>query len=318
MTNGVSAEGLPGGLWPVMLTPFTEEGALDEGALEQLVHFYIDSGANGLFANCLSSEMYHLSEDERLAVVRVTLAAAGSRVPVIATGTFATNPARDADFIAKLRDCGVAAAVLVTSMLAGADEGDDVLRRSAEELMRRTEGIPLGLYECPLPYKRLLSPETLGWFASSGRFVYHKDTSCDVGQIRDKLAAIQGSPLAFFNANTPTALESLRRGARGLSPISANFYPELFAELLRAFSADPDSDELNSLGALLSVLDNVTHAFYPYSAKLFLRGRGLSMGTTCRTPVPPMAHEDGLKLAALGRVVVDRVRSLALDGVVPA
>lgn len=301
---------LPGGLWPVMLTPFRDDGRVDEDALVHLVHFYVEAGASGLFASCLSSEMYHLSEEERLAVVRITLAAADARVPVVATGNLTGTPGHDADFIARLHEAGVAAAVLVTGLLAGSGEDEDVLRRNAEEVMRRTGEVPLGLYECPVPYKRLLSPETLAWLAGSGRFLYHKDTSCDLEAIRRKLDAIRGTPLGLYNANTPTALESLRQGARGLSPISANFYPELFTHLLRAFAADPHAAELASLSALLSVMDNVTHAFYPLSAKLYLRERGLPITPTCRTPVPPMAYEDGAKLAALAQVVEERLRLL--------
>lgn len=41
---------------PVMLTPFKNNGEIDYEALTRLIHFYIDAGASGLFANCLSSE----------------------------------------------------------------------------------------------------------------------------------------------------------------------------------------------------------------------------------------------------------------------
>lgn len=308
---------LPGGLWPVMLTPFRDDGAVDEDALARLVRFYIEAGASGLFANCLSSEMYHLSEDERLAVVRVTLEAAEARVPVIATGNLTGTPGGNADFIGRLHEAGVAAAVLVTSLLAARGEDDGTLRSNAEELMRRTGDIPLGLYECPLPYKRLLSPETLAWLAGSGRFLYHKDTSCDAGAIQRKLGAIRGTPLGLYNANTPTALDSLRWGARGLSPIAANFHPELFAHLLRTFQTDPHAEDLVALEALLSVMDNVTHAFYPLAAKLYLRERGLPISPACRTPVPPMEYEDAAKLAALARVAEERLRMLHLHPAAP-
>ena len=40
-----------GGVWPVMLTPFTEEGQVDYPALERLIEWYIDNGVSGLFAN---------------------------------------------------------------------------------------------------------------------------------------------------------------------------------------------------------------------------------------------------------------------------
>ncbi|HEY5509690.1 MAG TPA: dihydrodipicolinate synthase family protein [Prolixibacteraceae bacterium] len=52
---------------PVMLTPFKDNGEID---FNSLTEFYIKSGASGLFSNCLSSEMFELTEQERLQVVK--------------------------------------------------------------------------------------------------------------------------------------------------------------------------------------------------------------------------------------------------------
>ena len=41
-----------GGVWPVMLTPFTENGRVDYKGLEYLVNWYIDRGCKGLFSVC--------------------------------------------------------------------------------------------------------------------------------------------------------------------------------------------------------------------------------------------------------------------------
>ena len=55
---------LPKGLYPVMLTPFNDDYSIDINALEELTEFYIKAGAEGLFANCLSSEMFQLTSEE--------------------------------------------------------------------------------------------------------------------------------------------------------------------------------------------------------------------------------------------------------------
>ena len=67
---------LPGGLWPVMLTPFLQNNEVDYDVLKRLTEFYIKSGANGLFANCLSSEMFQLTEAERLKVIATVVSMA--------------------------------------------------------------------------------------------------------------------------------------------------------------------------------------------------------------------------------------------------
>ncbi len=58
---------------PVMITPFNLKAKIDFDMVERLVDFYLAAGVSGFFANCLSSEMYSISEDERLESSPLTL-----------------------------------------------------------------------------------------------------------------------------------------------------------------------------------------------------------------------------------------------------
>lgn len=40
------------GVYPVMLTPFTEDDQVDYESLGRLVDWYIEKGVDGLFADC--------------------------------------------------------------------------------------------------------------------------------------------------------------------------------------------------------------------------------------------------------------------------
>ncbi len=289
----------PEGLWPVMLTPFTGNKSIDFNALEELIEFYIAKGAAGLFANCLSSEMYQLSEEERETLVKAVIKTVDSRVPVIATGSFGDDLSLQVTNVKRIYDLGVNAVVLVTSHLVAEEEKDDILKKRFAKLLRATPEVPLGIYECPEPYKRLLSPEMTTWLAKTGRFYYFKDTSCNLKAIRKKLAAAKGTPMGLFNANTPTALESLKEGARGLSTISANFYPELYDSLCWIVR-DPSQKKLaERLQRHLSIMDAVTRIKYPLSAKIFLAKRGLKIGITTRLGISPLNDEEKRMLDAL-------------------
>ena len=46
----------PNGVWPVMLTPYTEDNKIDYPALEKLTEWYFENDCDGLFAVCQSSE----------------------------------------------------------------------------------------------------------------------------------------------------------------------------------------------------------------------------------------------------------------------
>ena len=76
----------PGGVWPVMLTPFTQDNEIDVPALRALVDWYIKNGVKGLFAACQSSEIHELNFEERMRIAKITVDAAAGRVPVVASG----------------------------------------------------------------------------------------------------------------------------------------------------------------------------------------------------------------------------------------
>jgi 4-hydroxy-tetrahydrodipicolinate synthase len=273
---------LPKGLWPVMLTPIKEDNTVDYDCLEKLTEFYLSSGAAGLFANCLSSEMFQLTADERVEVTKRVVRTVNGRVPVISTGSFSTDMEVTSAFVKRLYDIGSTVVVISTSQPSLEGDSEDMFRTKMDVLLKKTGDIPLGLYECPVPYKRLLSPKTVGWLAGSERFFYHKDTSCDLKMIQRKIEAVKDTPLGIYNAHVPTGLESIVLGARGLSPIAANLYPELFRYLLQNFESGSNENEIKKLNNLLDIMDTIIHQNYPYSAKLFLQGRGFNISTKSR------------------------------------
>src|ERR1700761_2084425 len=147
------------GFIPVMLTPFKNNGDIDYDILTQLTEIYLKAGAAGLFANCLSSEMFELEDDEKLQAIKHVIKVADGKVPVVATGTFGGPIAKQADFVKKVHDTGADAVIAITGLLADESESDQVFNERVFDLFNKTDNIPLGFYECPVPYKRLISPE---------------------------------------------------------------------------------------------------------------------------------------------------------------
>lgn len=280
---------IPDGVWPVMLTPFNRDRSIDWGGVDALTDWYIGAGVAGLFAVSQSSEMYALGDQERLRLAERVVKTANGRVPVIASGTFGGDLPGQAASVRRVADTGVRAVVAITSVLAAEDEGDDAWCASADRLLDLTGDIPLGLYECPLPYKRTLSPAALAWAASTGRFVFHKDTCLEIGEISAKIAATTGTPLKFFNAEISSLSHSLAAGGHGFSGIAANFYPELLVWLCGNWSAP----EARRLQLLLSVAEMTAEHKYPASAKFFLREtRRLAISSVCRVDGAAMTERD--------------------------
>ena len=270
------------GFIPVMLTPFKANGDIDYTGLTALIEFYLESGARGLFANCLSSEMYALTPAERLKATRHVVEAVQGRVPVVATGTFGGPIERQADFVKAIFDTGIQAVIVITSIMANQEQSDAVLTKRIERLLTLTDPIPMGFYECPVPYKRVLSPELLQHFMTTGRIKYHKDTCLDIEQVKAKLERATEPDFGLYDAYAGHAVASLTAGAAGLSCIQGNYFPELIVWLCDNYADISLQPEVLRLQNFLIQHMDIMHRNYPMTAKYFLQKRGLPISTTTR------------------------------------
>jgi len=79
------------GVVPILVTPFDEDGQIDEASLRRLVDFCLVAGVHGL-GIALGSEVYKLTEAERDRVIAAVVNQASDRAPVIVnTGAAATD-----------------------------------------------------------------------------------------------------------------------------------------------------------------------------------------------------------------------------------
>ena len=265
-----------------MITPFNLKAKVDLNVVSHLIDFYLAAGVKGFFANCLSSEMYSISEDERLELTAHIVRYVNGRVPVVATGSFGLTIDDKAEFSKRIYDTGINAVILITGHYANIDDSDDVLLRNFDKMMRLTGNIPLGLYECPAPYKRILTTEVFKTLLAADRFIYHKDTSIDLEKVKAKLELVKDSHLEFYDAHTPNAMYSLQMGAKGMSSISGNFYPEILVWMCNNATDPAKQEEVKWLQSELTRVDPLIHQAYPMSAKYFLQKRGLPVRTISR------------------------------------
>jgi len=269
---------------PVMITPFNLKAKVDLDVVSNLIDFYLGAGVKGFFANCLSSEMYSITEDERLELTQHIVRYVNGRVPVVATGSFGLTVNDKAEFTKKIYDTGIDAVILITGHYANVEDSDDILLKNFERMFKLTGNIPLGMYECPAPYKRIIGTGVFKTLLLANRLVYHKDTSIDLEKVKAKLDILKatGNALEFYDAHSPNAMYSLQMGAKGMSSISGNFYPEILVWMVNNANDPTKQEEVKWLQAEISRVDPLIHIAYPMSAKYFLRKRGLPVRTISR------------------------------------
>ncbi|HFB2115981.1 dihydrodipicolinate synthase family protein [Escherichia coli] len=269
------------GIVPVMLTPFSMDDRIDYPALANLIDWYLDKGVDALFAVCQSSEMQFLSLDERVNLARFVVQHVNGRIPVIASGHISDDIEAQKNELLAMAQTGIDALVLVTNHLDPRNEGSDVFYATLNTLLKALPtSLPLGLYECPAPYRRLLTDDEFAWCANSGRFVVLKDVSCDLPTVKRRVRLAQDTPLNVINANAAIAWPAILAGSQGFSGVFTNFHPELYSWLWREGKKHLAlADELAiflSLGAVAETLG------YPKNAKIYHQRLGTFDSIACR------------------------------------
>ena len=272
---------IPNGVYPTMVTPFRDSDMrVDLPALEPLLRWYEERGVAGVFAICQSSEIFYLTLEERLRILREILRLRKPGTTVIASGHTAGGVGLQVREAKAVIAEGVDACVFISNRFAAAAEDEDTFLRRVEAVCRDLGDTPLGMYECPFPYKRIIPPETLRRLTGIGNFAFLKDTCCSTDMMRAKLAATAGTALKLFNANAATLLESLRLGAAGYSGVMANFHPHIYAKLCACWEEEPDlAEKLQAFVGFASLAEGYA---YPTNAKYYLALEGVPMGWRCR------------------------------------
>ena len=277
------------GAYPTMITPYKKDGSIDFETAKKYVHWYYEKGCAGIFAVCQSSEIAYLTPDERAELNRVVYEEAQKinsqnerKITIVSSGHVADTIEKQADELNKIIKSGTDALILITNRLDINNEGDDVWIENCKKLLSLLPtDINLGLYECPLPYKRLVTPKILNWCLETGRFYFMKDTCCDSSVIAERLEILKDSHFKLLNANCQTLLSSLRNGGAGYCGIMANYHPELYVWLCENYEKEPEKAEL--VQSLLGTAGFTESGLpYPLTAKYHMCLEGIETENIAR------------------------------------
>ena len=288
------------GVWPVMITPFTDDLKIDYDGVLKIIEWYDKMGVDGIFAVCQSSEMFQLDARERLELAKFVIENTPKHITVVASGHVAENKDDQIREAQAVIDMGVPY-VFISNQFAEPGEDEDVVKKNIEFLLDNVQGDSFGIYECPYPYKRVLSPELLKWIAETGKFSFLKDTCCDPVMLKEKAEAVKGTDLAIFNANGATLLQSLRDGCTGYSGVMANFHPDLISWLVKNFDKEPE--RADHMQDFIGAASTIECQVYPCNAKYYLQLEGLPITTKSR-------KQDDALLTASRKLEIDQFRNI--------
>ena len=74
------------GVYPTMVTPFTDDNKIDYNGVKQILDWYAKKGTDGIFAFCQSSEIFFFSFEERLELLKFIMANKPEGMSIVASG----------------------------------------------------------------------------------------------------------------------------------------------------------------------------------------------------------------------------------------
>lgn len=224
------------GCGTALITPFQQDGAVDERALHALVNWQINAGIDFLIACGSTGEAATLEEDEWLATVQVAVQSAAGRVPVWAGCTHNSTQAliRKAEKLVQVRGLD---AVLSASPYYNKPSQEGQYQHFMA-LARTVDPLPVVLYNVPGRTGVNLEPETVARLAHDApNIAAVKEASGKPAQIA---AILHAAPEGFkvFSGDDNLALAGIGGGAHGLASVASNEIPAEMGRMIRAALRD--------------------------------------------------------------------------------
>ncbi|MFF3347986.1 4-hydroxy-tetrahydrodipicolinate synthase [Streptomyces sp. NPDC002779] len=273
-----------------MITPFTEEGALDLAGAQRLADRLVSGGCDGLVLSGTTGESPTTTDEEKTLLVRAVREAVGERASVLAgVGTFDTRHTVE---LALAAEKAGADGVLVVAPYYSKPPQDALEAHFRE--VADASGLPLVVYDIPGRTGVRVEPDTLLRLAEHPRIVAVKDCSYDFLAAQKVMARTE---LAYYAGCDEHNLALYAVGGAGYISTVSNAAPGRLLAVLDAFDAGETAEAARLQQRATPLVEAMMAAGLPGSvtAKALLTELGLPAGPV-RAPLRPAGREatDGL------------------------
>ena len=222
------------GCGTAIVTPFHDDGSIDEAALRSLVAWQIESKIDFLVPCGTTGETPALSKEEWLRVIEITIEVAAGRVPIVAGAT--SNSTQEAVEKAKTvaRIKGVDAILTANPYYnKPTQEGQYQHFKAIAEAVDKA----IVLYNVPGRTSANLEPATLGRLAKIPNIVAVKEACGNISQIADVFNAVPDD-FTVLSGDDAVTLPVIALGGAGIVSVASNEIPREMGEMARAALAN--------------------------------------------------------------------------------
>jgi 4-hydroxy-tetrahydrodipicolinate synthase len=182
------------GLLTAMVTPFHEDGRVNEDAAVAIARHLLASGSHGLVVAGTTGEAATLTDDEQVRLVELIVTEAGSEGAIVA-GAGSNDTRHAIDLTERVIAAGAQAVLSVTPYYNKPNRRGIV--RHFSEVARAAAGTPVVLYNIPARTALNLPPHLLAELAQIDGIVGVKQANSAELQLIDGLAVLAGNDDIF-------------------------------------------------------------------------------------------------------------------------
>ena len=279
------------GCGTALVTPFKQDGSIDETALRNLVAWQVESGIDFLVPCGTTGETPTLSHDEWLQVIDITVEVVAGRVPIVAGAT--SNSTQDA--VSKAKE--VAARSGVDGILTASpyynkptQEGQYRHFRAIAEAVDK----PIILYNVPGRTGANLEPGTLARLAEVPNIAGVKEASGNISQMAEVCHAVPET-FAVLSGDDAVTLPLIALGGVGIISVASNEIPREMSEMTRAALANDweSARRIHRKYLPLMLANFIESNPLPVKAVLAMMGR---IEEVYRLPMLPMRRDTRSRL----------------------
>ena len=272
------------GIFPAIITPMTQEGALNEAAFREVIEFNIQAGVHGFWSAGGTGESVLLDDDENMRIAEIAANQSRGRVNNIMHVGAATTK-RAAALAENAARAGVESICCVPPFF---------YRQTDEAIVEhyRVVGaaadLPLMVYNLPHSTGVEITPDLMGKIQDRvPQLAGLKHSAVTFPNVR----AFSKMGLSCLIGNSMLMLPALTIGASGCVDGPPNAAPELWVEIWNAYEAG-DLDRAEAAQEKASDVSLVVREFGMHATlKALLSERlGIDCGAP-RLPTPPLTSE---------------------------
>ncbi len=280
------------GCGTALVTPFHQDGSIDDVALRNLVAWQVESGIDFLVPCGTTGETPTLTHDEWLYVIEATIEVVAGRVPIVAGAT--SNSTHEAVEKAKEVASRPGVDAILTASPYYNKPTQEGQYRHFKAIAEAVGDKPIILYNVPGRTAANIEPATLARLAEIPNIVGVKEASGNMTQIAEAINAVPETFLVFSGDDAVT-LPVIALGGVGIVSVASNEIPHEMAAMTRA-ALNNDWDVARSIHRKylpLMQANFIESSPLPVKAVLTMMGK---IEENYRLPLLPMRRDTRSKL----------------------